>query len=425
MKFSTLKLDAGRKCLSDLKCCLTAIVLAGCLCKPQLAFADVFLFRDGRVISGSVADTKVLKVDGKQVTQFTVLTRAGAYVQIVSTDLQLQGHRKPTDFELEYIEEYKKRVPKTAEEHCDLAGWCLSKRLKDLALAHFEAALDIDPQNSRARTAAGYDEDENGRWVKEEVVMGLKRGMVHYKNRWIYPEELAILEAKEKDEAEMAEVKKGWTFLNNQAAFLRSLSPDVKQSALNKIRQIQDPRAVPIFSEHLLATGRKQAPAHVRIVYVELLGRFPFAAGTLANASVTDPEQAVRNACLDALRGANKSAVVPVYLSFLSSKNNDYINRAAEGLGQFNPEEAILPLIEHLVTTHEFQAGNGQGMNVNSQGGLSFGGNKKVKKPINNGSVLSTLSQITNQNFEYDKQRWLTWYAYTYAKSARDLRRDL
>lgn len=402
--------------------------IVGCIavfflvCEPAIARADLFLFRDGRVVSGKVTDEIQGEVGGLKVTQYTVQTRNGVFVQILSSELQLHGKKGLTDLELEYAAKFREQPPTTAEEHFVLAGWCRSKLLGDLANAHYEAALDLDPNHSPARQAAGYEELD-GRWVKEEIVMGEMRGKVLRGRVWIFPEEAAIIEEREQADAAMAEVKKKWTVLNNQAAFVRTLGPEIRQKAIANIRAIQDPRAVGIFSDHLLST-RRQAPTNVRLAYVDLLSKFPQAAPTLARASVTDPDVAVRNSCLNALRGADPGSVVPVFLSFFGGADNARINRAAEGIAQFPTQDAIIPLIQNLVTTHEF-ANNGAEMNASpSNGSFSMGGPKKVKRDLQNQSVLGALTSITNQNYEYNENAWIDWYARTYAKPARDLRRD-
>ena len=199
-----------------------------------------------------------------------------------------------------------------------------------------------------------------------------------------------------------------------------------KNDAIANIRQIQDPLAVPILAEYLL-DSRKPAPVAMRVLYVQVISRFETyeAAQALATASVTDPEVNVRNACLDGLRRFGRDVAVPTYLGFLTDKRNEFVNRAAEGLGQFNPPEAILPLIRALITEHVVVAGGGNSMNVGNNGTFGIGGGPKAEKvPFNNSSVLATLTQITGQSFGYEQNRWLVWYANTFAPPALDLRRD-
>ena len=384
--------------------------------------ADIFRYRDGRVVYGTVVAQDEKQIENLPTTIWTVQVESGSYIRILESELELNGHHAASKAEQEYIELMKTNPPKTDEEHCRQAGWCKLNALPDLAQAHYERALDINPDNRTARVEAGFKEDANGRWVRIEEVMGRQRGKVRYGNGWKFPEDVAIQEAEKKAAKELAPLKKTLNSLHQQAS-----SRNAKRSneALAQLRMVQDPREAAILAEYFLDHKYKAKKPELRLVYARILSRFPTAIPALTNASLNDPEIQVRRAALDALKQLNARGSVPTYISYLTNTDNEMINRAAEGLANFDPPEAVLPLIYALNTEHEVEEGGGND-NFSMQGGMTFGGkSKKVKRNFANEKVLEALTQVTGVNFDYDEARWLNWYASSKAKPVSDLRRDL
>ncbi|GIW99078.1 MAG: hypothetical protein KatS3mg111_2411 [Pirellulaceae bacterium] len=390
---------------------------------PITATADIFRFQDGRVVAGKVIRQTQQTVDERAQTVWTVEIEPGVFLQIYESELERNGHEPLSEAEKEYAAKIA-TLPETAQAHYDLAGWCSQHGLTGLAKAHYQRAVDLDPEHEAARAAAGYKKDENGRWVRKDEIYGERRGKILYKGRWRFPEAVAIEEAEEKAQQELAPLRKDLYRWHSQASTGRSAR--LQEEALAHIRQINDPRAIGILGEFLLDT-KKPAPVPLRMLYVEVLSRFrnPQAAQILASTSLLDPVASVRHAALDALAAYGREWAVPFYIAHLRNPNNELVNRAAECLGQFNPPEAILPLIEALNTEHVQETGGGPNMNVSNQGGLSFGGGpKKVQVTLQNASVHATLAALTEQNYGYDESQWLAWYARTFAPPVADLRRD-
>jgi hypothetical protein len=339
---------------------------------------------------------------------------------VYESDLMRNGHERPTKSEIEYYRKMREAPPETAEDHVEVAGWCAQRGLKDLRIAHYERAVELDPNNRTARDGAGYKEDADGRWQKKEVVMGEQRGKIRVGNRWRFPEDVKIEEAKAKVEAELAPIRKQMNGWHTAVAFGRS--ERAKTAAIAELQNINDPRQANIMAEYLL-DQRRQAPVEVRMMYVQILSRFPNVVAALTNASLTDPDPQVRVACLDALERTNARFSVPTYISYLQSSDNQLINLAADGIARFGPEFAVEPLIYALVTEHEVVEGGGN-TNYSTQG-LAFGNKaKKVMKKFENERVYAALTQISGQDFGYDQNRWLAWYASIHAAPAGDLRRD-
>lgn len=384
---------------------------------------DIFRFRDGRIIAGKIkpGSEKQVEVAGIAVKAWAVEIAPGDFLMVYESDLKRNGHERPTKTEIEYYQKMQNEPPQTAEEHVAVAGWCAQQGLKDLRIAHYERAVELDPKNRTARDGAGYKEDSNGRWQKKEVVMGEQRGKIRIGNRWRFPEDVKIEEAKAKADAELAPIRKQMNSWHTAVAFGRS--ERAKTAAITELQNINDPRQANILTVYLLDQRRK-APVEVRLMYVRILAKFPNAVAGLTNASLTDTDSQVRVACLDALERADARFSVPTYVSYLQNSDNQLINRAANGIARFAPQSAVEPLIYALVTEHEVVKGGGN--NQFGGGGLALGAKaKKVKEKFENKQVYAALTQISGQDFGYNQNRWLAWYASIHAAPAGDLRRDL
>ncbi len=384
------------------------------------AVADVFRFKDGRIIEGKVEDVKEEDVDGTAITVWLVQVAEQDFVLIRESDLTYNGHEPPSKNELEYLERLKENPPQTADDHCAIAGWC-HNRLPALALAHYERALDLDPNHGVARAGAGYMRDQDGRWQPSKKIMGDKRGKVRYKNRWRFPEDVDIEQHLEQEDAAIAPIKKQMNTWHSNASFGRT--DRMRSDAIANLRQIQDPREAQLLAEYFLEQHRQVPPKQIRMLYIGIMSRFPNTIPALTQAALTDNDPDIRNSSLDALRQMGAQAAVPTFISYLQNANNSVVQNAALALDQFDPPNAVLDLIYALNTTHQVEEGQ-ENSNYNP-GRLVLGNSKKtVSKSFQNPAVLNVLRDVTNQDFGYDENRWLAWYAQQYAPPVRDLRRD-
>jgi hypothetical protein len=389
------------------------------------ALADTFQLKDGRVISGRVANATRETVGESTENVWTVEIETGVFIKIYDSTLKANGRQKPKDVEEEYLAKIKS-MEETADAHFELAGWCDKVGLRDLQAAHYARALDLDPNHTNARATLGY-KSVNGRWTKKDEIMREKLGKVTAGKGggWRFPESLALEQAKEDRNAKVVAATKDIFRLHNEA--IKSTGNRQSQ-AYQKLQSVNDPLSVSAFAELLKGSKKPsvaETPQPMKLLYVQIISRFENyeAAATLAHASVTDSDSQVRNAALDGLRNFGKDVAVQVYLSYLASQDNDFVNRAAEGIGLFGGEESVLPLINAVTTKHPHKTGGGNPM-VSNQG-LAFGGKEKVELvDVPNASVVGALSQLTRQNFRYDRPAWLAWYASMYAPPADDLRRD-
>lgn len=399
-----------------------AICLICMLVSP--VWADEFRLKDGRVLTGRVVATKN---DAAQ--KWTVEIAPGTFVRFDQADLAHNGHTRLND----RLVEYEKRlatVQATAKSHGELANWCASKGLRDHAEAHYTRALDFDPNFDAARAYLKHTKDENGRWVRRDDLMLKEKGKVKHGNKYVFPEVLAM----EKAEAELADKMKPFK------KDLRQWSNDVLAGkanagkALEKLRQVNDPIAIPVLGSLLLDNKPQRDnkpseplyPVELRLEFVKLLSQFqvPEAADKLVRASIFDNEPIVRERCLDALTRYGRELAIGAYLGYLRSPKVEHINRAAIGLRVLKADNAILSLIDALVTQHKVQVKNTP--TYDNSGTTVFGGDKPRTEIQNsqNDEVLAALTMLTNQNFQYDELAWRVWFAKTFAAPVSDLRRD-
>ena len=214
------------------------------------------------------------------------------------------------------------------------------------------------------------------------------------------PQAIEIAETKRKMELAEKEwfrklkVWRGW------------LGGKADQEARDKITGITDPAAVRALATDLKDNGQQE----VRLLDVEALSKIeaPTAARALAVDAIEDQVDEVRLTCLEHLQKKKNPEIVSYFISRLRDKDNRKVNRAGVALGYMKDQSAIRPLIDALVTTHEFKVttGNGNPGSLTSVfgtgpggrigpgmggGGMSAGGSTKiVKVPMSATSPSST-----------------------------------
>lgn len=376
--------------------------------------------KDGRIISGKVSKSVKKTVDGVQTTFWHVELEKGTLVQI--SERELASPKKPdglSDEEKAYEQKLLTEPPKTADDHCEMAGWCAKEKLRKLQLAHYMQALDLEPDHPKARAGAGFARDRNGDWKLRAEIEVQEKGMVLVGRKSFFPEDIAVLEKQKQQAAELAPIKKKMNAMHTAIAFGKSA--DRRQQALNQLALIQDPREATLLAGYVLDKHRK-SPTNVRLLYIKILEKFPNVIPELTNLSLNDDAQVVRDAARDALRKLDAKSALPTLMGYLGNSSNETVNRAARGIEVFKPSEAVLPLIEALVTTHEEQL---RQRPVIGAGALGLGPNTKtVRVEKQNAGVRRALTAITAQDFGYDKQQWLAWYSSRNAPKVADTRRD-
>ena len=162
--------------------------------------------------------------------------------------------------------------------------------------------------------------------------------------------------------------------------------------------------------------------------------RTPASVDALIDAAINDDELEIRLKSVEYLREYGRSRAASGFIPQLGHASNRIVNRAAGALGLLGDPQAVLPLINALVTRHESvvtpAGGNirpsfGAGADAGGIGLSAGGGPKRISQDVNNKGVLEALIALTGKNYQYSIPEWKDWYVST--RSLPDdinLRRD-
>ena len=402
-----------------------AMTVVGMVSIPvgQVSVADEFKLKDGRTLIGQLKSGP--KADAPQ---WTVELQSGVLVRFPSSQLEINGHLKTDERNKKYLDELQKAKPTDCDSHAAMAGWCSKNGFKDQELAHYRRALDFNPDFAPARARLGYTKDASGRWVERDEFMTEVRGKVKVGGKFVMPEMYAFTEAKKTAKENTGK----WNTLIDNLQKLIVANKSHSEKALAELMQIDDPYAVSVLGTKLLAA---ETPDKLKLVYIQLLSQYKSldAVAWLVRATLEDDDPQIRDRCLAELKNFGSDYAISSYIGTLRAAANKSphedpaeivkLNLAAVGLNYLDAKNAVLPLIEVLNTKYKLT--RKQQDQINSSGAMTFGGKPQTTIEVaQNQSVLNALVRLTGQNFLYDKQRWLNWYASVVAAPMGDLRRD-
>lgn len=390
-----------------------AILLAGSI--TRAACAEVFVLHTGGRIEG-----RLLNPNQSPRETFVIRPTFGGEIALPHDQVAQVITSSPEE---QKYAQLRPTYPDTADGHWQLAEWCLKNRLLDQRRVHLERTIELDPEHEAARSALGYRKVQ-GTWMTRDEEMAA-RGMILYKGRYRTQQEIALWEQEQKQnlaEREwQAKLKRWYDWLNTPSKF---------QQAVQNIRAIRDPFAVPALTKFLAEEKNPQR----RILFIEALAHneSPSALVPLVKVSLSDPEEEVRLTCLDHLIAKKSPDALKLYIAALNDKSNTKVNRAASALRLLNDSEAVGPLIDALVTRHKYKIVTGSPGQMsstfsgNGAGGFSFGSKPPqiIERNQRNEQVLSALLAITGQNFSYDIGAWKRWHAAQKNALDVDTRRD-
>jgi hypothetical protein len=392
--------------------CLAAI---GCLaaCAPA-ASGEVFLLK-----SGGRLEAEHLNAQRKPADPYLIRMESG--VRLALAPSLVARVVVKTDVQKQY-DELAAAVANTAEGHWQMAEWCKEAGLLEERKRHLTQVVSLEPDHEEARGALGYMRVGSAWMTQEEFFTS--RGYFRSGGAWKLPQHIE-LEAADRDR-ELTE-KKHRRDINKwveQIALRKGNADEARRNLLN----LRDPLAAKGLAEVLADDGQ---PRDVRLLCLEQLAKLPpgLAAATLIKLAMDDKDANIRDRCLDEIKRGVSHAAVAFFVTQLASKDNKRVNRAAECLERLDDGAATLPLINSLVTTHQYMtvpSGGGGGLSFNSAGGLNVGGKpQKFKRDHQNAAALSALVQLNPKvNYQYDEAAWLKWYNSQITTSGVDLRRD-
>jgi hypothetical protein len=455
----------GPRAIAGLLGLVPAIGLSG------IAAGDVVSLKGGGSVRG-----KVLPEPGNTKT-VTVLMERGKTPLSFRKEQVVAVSPEPS-----ILDEYLPRRLQMAdssrpEDQYDLAAWCLSHKLPDLAQVHYQATLALDPAHDEAHKQLGHTQ-VGDRWLTRDELRQVQ-GMVKYKGKWITAEEKGRQEADAGALAEEASWSRRLKILH--AAIVDGGEPR-RTEAEQQLREIRDEKAVRPL---LRAFGRESVA--IRTLLVRVLGDIPGSRAGLAlvEGLLGEEDTDVRQAAMAEIARRKDSAAIPRLSNALRSKDVRVVNRAAWALGNLKATSTLQRLIGALTTVEEqivwmptgqaptpasigvlgavappppsvggFQGGLSGGgsyalltppvvapgavafgaaaMPLGPTTGFEYSGNMSAGKgpmPVSvpyvnrNVEVREALMKLTGQDFGFDAQAWRRWIATSFRPEATPARR--
>lgn len=390
----------------------------------QAAADDVVVLKSGGRIEGELANPDRARTDPVSIV-------APSGVKLVLEAAQVKRILEQTDVEKQY-DELLPTVANTVEGHFGMATWCLEAGLAAPRKYHLEQVIRLEPDHEDARRMLGYTRLD-GEWMKPGE-WETRHGYVFYQSAWRLPQEVAILQREQQREKAVIQWRQD---LKRWLGWIEDGGKKVP-TAVQNIRSIRDDAAAPALLE-LLADD--SLPRSLRLETLAILSRMPAhnSASTLIKVAMKDPDEELRDKCLDELRRQRSTLALHSFMKDLKSKDNKVVRRAARCLGILGDVEATVPLIDALVTSHKFaitpggnpgQIGAGFGGPTDGSGGglgnFSFGSPKPqiVTRKIPNDEARNALTSMhPGVNFGFDQKQWKAWVIDNKTSADVDLRR--
>jgi HEAT repeat protein len=426
-------------------CCLCALLAL--YARP--VSADLVKLKSGGELRGVFVD-KVVTAPGRgSNVPVRVETLTGGIITVSHEDVAFLAKRNRN------LEEYEWRsrlAPQTVAAHWELQEWCKQRGMKKERDEELQQIVGLDPENEAARRLLGHIR-QDGKWMSRDEAMAAK-GYVKHKGKYVFPQEVALLEASAlHKEAETAWHKKLHVWQN----WLHDGNPSHDIQARRELEAISDPDAV----GPLVRMFRNDSSDDIRLLFVRVLGRLqvPPAIHAMVLQSLFDASPTVRAAAMEGITGEGRTIASPIYCKALSDELNVVVLRSAVALGHFGNPEVVPSLIEALVTTHTYRqtvedrgylaqgaiAGLPQGQittpppNISlnipgipvplslgsspyQNGGQSTTTTVPIPNPVSrqrtvivtrqeqNLEVLAALRKLTREDFGYDERTWRLWW---------------
>jgi hypothetical protein len=381
----------------------------------SFTFADKFELKNGSVLQG-----RWLNHDDKNATAWVFEVDGGIQLELPRNEVK-STLRQSKDVEL-YLNNVTKADDSIAT-HQKMVDGCVKLGLPDLADAHRERLVELDPSDKTVWAALDYVKAPEG-WIPKEQAQR-QRGMQQKGGRWYIPQDLAIAESEEQAKIQIAEINKK---IQKAIEDVRRNGPKAEESR-RYLLNLNDPLAVKKLEE-LLKKDRSNpntgSPAFRRQLLDILNGiRSESSVYAIVDSAINDPDDSIRMACIETLSTFGKEIAVQVMMGQLVNNRPNKDNpvtydRIGIALVTLGDERCLARLIDCLVTKHliepppqpKFQVGQNNNGGVN----MAQGQPKAVERQVSNQGVLSALTELSGgESFGFDKQAWLDWYAEKYA----------
>ncbi len=384
------------------------------LAKSTNVNADTFQIRDGGTISGTILNDPTSAV-------LKIRTNDGIVLEIAGNKIK----RVPVSAEVEQVYKSLGSKEDTAELHRAMS-LDLNRDHKYLSIAHKERVVELEPSDENWGSLGYFKDPKTGEWVSRDFIHK-RKGLMYEGKKWDTPESRAIDDAKKKLDLEVANINR---LIEQHLNNLSDGGPK-GQKAIEFFNNLNDKLAIKKIYEKLLKDsnpGRSE-------MYMRILAGMPgnSACGVFAEIAMNTPNEIMRGQAIELLERteASREFAFNYFLSVIGNSKSTpaFVDRAGSNIQSFVDKRAIPTLISRLITkvtkTQTVQAPN----TFSKDGGssLSTGPQKyETQYDHRHQSVLSALLALVDDgtNFQYEIPRWREWYAYKFAKSNLDLRRD-
>ena len=384
-----------------------------------LAFSGVATADTFELIGGGSFTGKLLNDRNAEV--WRIETTDGIEIELPKNKFSPKSTRIG-DREKQYIESISAKDD-SIEAHREAVKECITNNQKLLADAHYERIVELDPADKQSWAALGYRPDKYGNWLHGDRIQKSLGLVKKYEERgWTTPQARAIVEVEQKQKMAKVEISK-----KIERALKNLGNPKLGREATDFLRNLNDPLAIDLIVSKLkkeLDQGKNGE------FYMQVLEQMP---GTTASASLIDlamnsNNQTIVDRSIELLMRTEQSQELAIlaFLNALGSKGVKTKDRAGSNLNGIADIRCTYQLINTLHSTIIRTQNVGQTNSVTSDGGVSASTPSVIttKHQYNHEPVLATLTQLTGENFGFDKQKWRQWYAEKFADTNLDLRRD-
>lgn len=394
------------------------LLLLACAALAQTVHADVIRLKSGGEVRGVITAANE--------TQVSIETMAGSKIEIPANQIHFHVRRSAVE------EEYETRLaqlPDTAEAHWNLANWCKANKLREQRKWQLTEVLLRAPNHALARRALKYTQ-VGVQWSTRDQAMR-KQGYVKVRKRYVTRQERDSI-ARTADERQ---AEADWS---RQLARLANRIQGGEPGALSEMQAVSDPIAI----AGLTAFFREASDPVTRQAYVQALGRIKHEAALapLVEQSVFDTSPAVRATASASISNAQSEDATKILIGYLEVDDYYVIENAATTIGQVGHPDAVEPLIEALVTLHQYSTRPSAAEEVRQraadllnredltpeevrivmQSGLmplrgvsatteESNGRVQLLYPHRNESVLAALRSLTGEDFGYNQRTWRLW----------------
>ena len=390
------------------------LVVACSVSEYSYAYETIRLSNEN-TIQGTVVNTE----NNRQ--KLAVETEDGVFLELSDGDV-VTGVLHPP----KALEQYDARVPfvpESVESQLKLAQICKSQKLDRFAELHYRRVLELDPEQTEARQALGF-EKIGGIWTTRDEEMRKLGYVKDKKGSWTTAQRLLIDENKVRLGEEDRQLAK------TIDRMIRDLSGPDSKKAEQALYALKNPAAL---NPLMKALAEEKKPS-VRMILVRALGELDTLAAMseIVSWSMKEQNDEVRFACYSILKG--RPGMARLYYPFLKSKDNQLVNEAGTALGQLGDQSAIPALIDALLTRHTVNVtvpgGSMTQMMASPDNKKSFSVNipnppriEKRDEILSNRGVLNALRRLSGNDFGYDIPFWLEWWSQQQRSSSFDARR--